>query len=216
MKKPQQGFLRGTLVLTGAALAAKLLGALFRIPLTAQLGGAGMGCFGSAYGRFMPRDALLVTGLSAAVARPAAALQGNPAAARRLLTVARRFALAAGLMGMLAAAGLSGLFLKVTGSTPEALPAMIALSPAVLLCCLSAVERGFREGQCRMEPTALSQLAEALVKLLAGLTLTAHAEARLDYVNDYAGILTADERDALCLDALRRGEDPAQTILRLR
>ncbi len=33
--------------------------------------------------------------------------------------------------------------------------------------------------------------------LLAGLTLTAHAEARLDYVNDYAGILTADERDAL-------------------
>lgn len=33
--------------------------------------------------------------------------------------------------------------------------------------------------------------------LLAGLTLTAHAEARLDYVSDFAGILTADERAAL-------------------
>jgi uncharacterized membrane protein YgcG len=32
--------------------------------------------------------------------------------------------------------------------------------------------------------------------LFAGLSLTAHAEARLDYVSDFAGILTADERDA--------------------
>ena len=173
MKMPKQSFLRGTLILTGAALTAKLLGALFRIPLTSLLGGAGMGYFGSAYGLFMPLYALLVTGLSAAVARPAAAYfgQSDPAAAMRLLTVARRFALLAGLAGALAAAGLSGVFLKLTGSSPEALPAMLALSPAVLLCCLSAVERGYREGQCRMEPTALSQLAEALVKLLAGLAL---------------------------------------------
>ena len=33
--------------------------------------------------------------------------------------------------------------------------------------------------------------------LFAGLSLTAHAEARLDYVSDFAGILTAEERDAL-------------------
>ena len=36
-----------------------------------------------------------------------------------------------------------------------------------------------------------------LCVLLAGFSLTAHAEARLDYVNDFAGILTADEREAL-------------------
>lgn len=165
--------LRGTLLLTGSALAAKLLGALFRIPLTSLLGGAGMGYFGSAYGLFMPLYALLVTGLSAAVARPAAAFlgQSEPAAARRLLTVARRFALLAGLAGTLASAALSGVFLRLTGSSPEALPAVLALSPAVLLCSLSAVERGYREGACRMAPTALSQLAEALVRLIAGLAL---------------------------------------------
>ena len=168
---PKQGFLRGTLVLTGAALAAKLLGALFRIPLTSLLGGAGMGYFGTAYGLFMPLYALLVTGLSTAVARPTAALQEDPAAAGQLLRTARRFALLAGSAGTLIAAGCSGLFLHLTGSAGEALPAMLALSPAVLLCSLSAVERGFREGQCRMEPTALSQLAEALVKLIAGLSL---------------------------------------------
>ena len=33
--------------------------------------------------------------------------------------------------------------------------------------------------------------------LLSALSLTAHAEARLDHVNDYAGILTEDECDAL-------------------
>ncbi len=160
-------------MLTGSALAAKLLGALFRIPLTSQLGGAGMGYFGSAYGLFMPLYALLVTGLSASVARQAAAYlgQNDPAAARRLLTVARRFALAAGLAGTLAAAACSGVFLRLTGSSPEALPAVLALSPAVMLCCLSAVERGYRESMCRMAPTALSQLAEALVRLIAGLAL---------------------------------------------
>ena len=39
----QSAFLRGSLLLTVSALTAKLCGALFKIPLTALLGGTGMG-----------------------------------------------------------------------------------------------------------------------------------------------------------------------------
>ena len=52
-----------------SAAAAKLLGALFKIPLTNMLGGVGMSYFSCAYSLFMPVYALTVTGLSTAVAR---------------------------------------------------------------------------------------------------------------------------------------------------
>ena len=51
-----------------SAVAAKGLGALFKIPLTNILGGIGMSYFSSAYSLFMPIYALTVTGLTAAVA----------------------------------------------------------------------------------------------------------------------------------------------------
>ena len=52
-----------------SAAAAKLLGALFKIPLTNILGGVGMSYFSCAYSLFMPIYALTVTGVSSAVAR---------------------------------------------------------------------------------------------------------------------------------------------------
>ena len=59
MKK--QSVLRGSVWLIGSALAAKILGAVFRIPLTAMLGGSGMGYFSCAYGLFLPVFALIGT-----------------------------------------------------------------------------------------------------------------------------------------------------------
>jgi stage V sporulation protein B len=53
----------------------------------------------------------------------------------------------------------------------EGYPAVLAIAPAVLFCCLTAVERGYYEGLCSMTPTALSQTAEALTKLVCGLWL---------------------------------------------
>ena len=52
-----------------SAIAAKILGAFFKIPLTNILGGVGMSYFSCAYSLFMPVYALTVTGVSSAVAR---------------------------------------------------------------------------------------------------------------------------------------------------
>ena len=64
----KQSFIKASVILMLSAVAAKGLGALFKIPLTNILGGIGMSYFSSAYSLFMPIYALTVTGLTAAVA----------------------------------------------------------------------------------------------------------------------------------------------------
>lgn len=65
-----QNFLKGSVILLISAILTKGLGALFKIPLTYQLGGVGMGYFGCAYGLFLPVYALSITGLSTARCLP--------------------------------------------------------------------------------------------------------------------------------------------------
>ncbi|MBQ8928632.1 MAG: polysaccharide biosynthesis C-terminal domain-containing protein [Oscillospiraceae bacterium] len=169
----RQSFLRGSLLLTLSALAAKVLGALFKLPLTAMLGGTGLGYFSSAYGLFLPLYAVLVTGMSTAVARPVAqyAALGRPGACACIRRTARRSFLLLGLIGSLLTCVLASPFLHHTGASPEALPAVLAIAPAVLVCCLTAVERGYYEGLCSMTPTALSQAVEAALRCVLGLLL---------------------------------------------
>ena len=169
MKK--QSFLQGSLLLTLSAVFAKLCGAMFKLPLTAVLGGTGMGYFSCAYGLFLPIYAVLVTGLSTAVARPVADFTGKKksACALKVRNTARILCLVMGLAGMLAALFSAKFFTFRTSGSLDAYPAVLAVTPAVLFCCLTAVERGYYEGLCSMTPTAVSQAAEAVVKLLSGL-----------------------------------------------
>lgn len=171
MKK--QTFLKGSLILGSSALLAKLLGAAFKIPLTNLLGGTGMGYFSCAYGLFLPLYAVLVTGLSTAVAKltAACAARGDLAGALHVRRTARRSFLVLGLLGSLLAVLAARPFAMLSAKSMEAYPAVLMIAPAVLLSCLTAVERGYHEGLCSMYPTAVSQAAEALVKLLCGLLL---------------------------------------------
>ena len=171
MKK--QNFLKGSLILAVSALTAKLLGALFRIPLTNFLGGTGMGYFSCAYGLFLPLYAVFTTGLSTAVARCVAtcAACGDMSGAWRIRSTARRIFFVAGLVGSVAAMFAAKAFAVHAAGTGQAYPAVLAIAPAVLLSCMTAVERGYHEGLCNMYPTAISQAVEALCKLLCGLWL---------------------------------------------
>ncbi len=182
MKK--QSFLQGSLLLTGSAIFAKICGALFKLPLTALLGGTGMGYFSCAYGLFLPIYAIFVTGLSTAVARPTAdfSARGKYACARKVRQIARMLCLAMGLAGMAICAIFSRFFTQQTAASPEAWPAVMAIAPAILFCCLTAVERGYYEGLCTMTPTAISQALEALAKLAFGL-LFCHLFMQIPFVH---------------------------------
>lgn len=169
----KQSFWKGSAILLASAMLAKVLGACFKIPLTNVLGGTGMGYFSSAYGLLLPIYALSVTGLSAAVAQTvsrAAALE-HWTEVRRIRRVAR---LACGVLGLILSVVMLLLaepFAVLAAAQPYALFSLLAIAPAALFGCLTAVERGYWEGLQTMTPTAVSQAVEAVAKLGLGLLL---------------------------------------------
>ena len=169
----KQSVIRGSVLLMLSAVIAKGLGALFRIPLTAMLGGSGMGYFSCAYGLFLPVFALSVTGMNTAVSAVSAGYHGkgqpeNAAAAVR--TAAKWFTIW-GIAGSLLLYHCADILCTCFLKNPLAAPAVRAFSPAVFFCCINAVLRGEAEGRCAMEPTAVSQVIEGICRMALGLLL---------------------------------------------
>ena len=112
-KNGKQSFLHGALILAAATMVVKLIGALFKIPLTILIGGEGMGYFTTAYGLYNPIVALAVAGLPVAVSKVVAqnAAAGRFRDVRRIFSLSKLFLTAAGLVGlvvMLLGSGLCG------------------------------------------------------------------------------------------------------------
>ena len=175
-----------------SAAASKLLGAVFKIPLTNILGGIGMSYFSCAYSLFMPVYALTVTGLSSAVARitaqsAALGMYGNALKVRRVALV--MFS-GAGLLGCLLMLLLARPFSVYSIDSPEAAAAVAMIAPAVFFGCITAVERGYYEGMSNMYPTAFSQVAEGVIKAGAGLLLCSYVSEHPDAVLRYFPYVT--------------------------
>lgn len=77
MNRKGQSFAAGAATLMAAALIVKVIGMLFKIPLTRMLGGEGMGYYMTAYSIFNPICALCVAGFPVAVSRLTAASLAN-------------------------------------------------------------------------------------------------------------------------------------------
>ena len=171
MKK--QSFLFGSAILILSALAAKLAGALFRIPLGNMLGGTGMGYFSGAYGIFTTVYAVSATGLPAAVAKLSAensALE-RFANLRKIKSSALLFFSAAGLAFTAIMLLIAYPFCVYSGGGTATLPSVLAIAPSVFFGCVTSVYRGYYEGLRNMFPTAVSQIIEGLAKLCAGLAM---------------------------------------------
>lgn len=163
----------GTAVLLISAVIVKLIGALFKIPLSSAhcLGDEGFGFFSSAYDLFSPLYSLAMAGLPVAVARTVSEhiAAGRYRDARLSYRLSRKFFFIAGIMGTAVFAALVIPFVKLTDATGKTAPALFAVAPAVLFSCVLSAERGYYEGLNNMLPTAVSDLTEALCKLILGL-----------------------------------------------
>ena len=65
----EQGLYKGSAILMASMIITKIIGAVFKIPLTNILGGTGMGYFNSAYGLFLPIYTAVSSGLPTALVR---------------------------------------------------------------------------------------------------------------------------------------------------
>lgn len=168
-----QNYLQGALILSGATIVVKIIGALFKIPLANILGAVGMSYFVTAYDLFTPIYALTVTGLGVAVSKQVAEYTavGRERSARRVLLVALAAFALVGIGGSLLITALSDWFVRGIHNA-LALEAVRAIGPAVFFSCISAAFRGYYQGRSNMIPTAVSQVVEAAVKLAVGTTLS--------------------------------------------
>lgn len=168
-RKNNNSFLEGAVILIGANLATKIIGALFKIPLGNLLGAQGMGIFTVAYNVYAALFVISTAGLPVAISKLVAQAQalGRRRECRRILTVSL---VAFSLLG-LGAWGLlwwgADAFSQWVGNELAAL-AVRAVAPSLFFVSLLSVVRGYHQGLCNMVPTAVSQVLEALGKLLVG------------------------------------------------
>ena len=185
MSEPKkQSFLHGTVLLTVAAALVKVIGALYKIPLNAIIGEQGFSYFNTAYEIYTVLMTISVAGLPVAISRmiSEATALGHYNQVRQIYRTGRTVALTLGLLGSL----LMTLFCKQLArfqEQPDAWFAIGCLGPSLLLICIMGTFRGFFQGQSNMTPTAISQVLEAICKLIVGM---AAAILLLQLTNQYA------------------------------
>ena len=189
-KANRRGFLSGVSVLTLSTLLVKVIGLLYRIPLLDRLGTEGMGYFNTAYELYALFCVISTAGLPVAMSVLISAHEaaGNYAALRRVYRVSLGAFVVIGACGSLLLFGMASPFAALLGN-PNAAACMRAVSPTVLLICLSSAARGYFQGRRNMLPTAISQIMEAAGKLFLGLAFAAYARRagmELSYVAAYA------------------------------
>jgi len=166
----KQNFLQGTALLAMATAIVKIIGAFYKIPLNAIIGEKGFGYFNTAYEIYNVLLMISTAGLPVAMSRmisQASSLK-HYNQVRRIYNTARGIFLALGITGTL----LMTLFcrqLAAFQNQPDAWAAIGFLGPCVLLICIMSTFRGFFQGQSNMLPTSISQVIEAVVKLIVGI-----------------------------------------------
>lgn len=170
-KRKQQSFEYGAIILLCSTMLVKVIGAIFKIPLSNLIGDLGFGYFSSAYDLFTPIYALAMAGLPIAVSRVVAEnmTKGNYKDVRQSLKITKRIFFLTGLTGFLLMLALIYPFVKVTDPTGKTIYSLFAIAPALLFCCITSAFRGYFEGLRNMYPTAISDVTESMGKLVLGL-----------------------------------------------
>ena len=166
----KQTFLAGTAVLAMATVVVKVIGAFYKIPLNAIIGKQGFSYFNTAYEIYAVLLMVSTAGLPVAMSRmiSQASAMHHYNQVRKIYTTAQTIFLGLGLVGSL----LMTVFCRQLAdflNQPDAWAAIGALGPSVLLICIMSTYRGYFQGQSNMLPTSLSQVIEAVVKLVVGM-----------------------------------------------
>lgn len=174
--KQGKSFLREAVILAFAGFAVKIIGVLYKIPLTNILG-ENIGIFTAAYSIYAMLFMLSTSGLPVAVSKLVSASneKGRGNEAKRIAFLAM---IVFGVIGFLFAAALIVFAPNIavwTNHADSAL-AMQVIAPALFFICVCASVRGYFQGLRNMFPTAISQFIEAFFKLVFGMSAVLVAE----------------------------------------
>ena len=138
----KQSLLNGAIVLVIATALVKVIGAIYKIPLTGIIGAEGRGYFASAYNIYTPIYAISMAGLPVAVSR----LVSKNYALGRYRDVKQVYKVTLPAYFLLGVAGTALLLLisypytsmdwALSINSPKTLMSLIMIAPSILFCCV--------------------------------------------------------------------------------
>ena len=170
--KERESFLQKGCILSVAGIIVKILGAIFRIPLSNIIGTEGMGIYQLAYPMYSFLLVISSAGFPVAISRLVARAVnlGDYKLANRTFRLSKLLMMALGFTAMAILALFSGLIAQRQGN-PDSKYVLLAIAPAILFVSVLSAYRGYFQGMQNMVPTAVSQIIEQFIKLVAGLGL---------------------------------------------
>lgn len=178
-KSGSQTFLKGAAVLSISMIIVKLCGMVYKIMLTKiysmfgdEYAGIGTGIFSNAYEIYIPLFTLATAGFPIAVSRmiSESIAQKRYKDVKQIHKVSKPFFIILGFVAFALMIGLSFVYVDVVNS-PYSIYSLMMLAPSIFFGCLMSIYRGYFEGQRNMVPTALSEIIEACIKMIVGLSL---------------------------------------------
>ncbi|MBQ8884683.1 MAG: oligosaccharide flippase family protein, partial [Oscillospiraceae bacterium] len=168
MKK--QGFLLSSVILIIMVVITKILGLIYKIPLTNILGGEGFGYYSVAYSVFMPMFSISVSGITQAMSRLVSenAVFERYKNIRKIKRVSLIFFSLYGLGFTLLTVIIALPVCFYIVKEPSTLWSVIAISPCVFIGAIMSVLRGYYEGLRNMTPTAFTEILESVFKIVFG------------------------------------------------
>ncbi len=171
--RKKQSLLNGALVLLIATIVTHVIGILYKIPINQVLGVVGRPYYSNAYSIFLPIYSIALAGLPTAMSRLVAHYMAlnEFRSARQVLRVARKLFIITGILGTVLLAALAYPFSHSLKDMDENVYAILALAPCVFFCCVMSTYRGYYNGLRNMTPTAVSEVIEAVGKMVIGVLL---------------------------------------------
>lgn len=176
----KQDFLMQGGILASAAILGRIIGLIYRIPLTSVIGDLGNNYYGCAFDIYNIFLLISSYSLPMAVSRIVSDYRskGESKNAYRVLKCAFLFAMFAG------AAACAAIFFGarfITGTifqTPLSMYALRVLAPTLLITAFLGVLRGFFQGMENMYPSAVSQVLEQLVNAFVSVLAAYYLASR--------------------------------------
>ncbi|MCR4611306.1 MAG: polysaccharide biosynthesis protein [Lachnospiraceae bacterium] len=195
--KSDHNFILQGSILAIAQIVSKIVGLLYRIPLTAIIGKRGNDYYGTAFEVY--NIILIISSFSIplAVSKLVAARIANGEArnAKKVLVGSLLFASATGGVAAFVVYFFADFFTGTLLKTPYSIVALKVLAPTLFIVAIVGVLRGFFQGLNTTMPSAISQVAEqivnAVVSVVAAIALVGYGIKVGGVLNDVEGYKAA-------------------------
>ena len=162
--------MKGAIILSAAGIICRLLGVLFRIPLSNIVGNYGIGLYQLVFPLYSLLLIVSSAGIPVALSKMIARVRDNRQQTKQIFVNALVTLILIGAVITIVFLVLARPIAAWQGK-PEIWPLYLAIAPAVWFVCVISAYRGYFQGLNNMVPTAVSQIIEQAVKVAVGLGL---------------------------------------------